>query len=218
MRKKISEYELILLDMDGTLYYQRPLQLCMGLWMIKNALFAKGGMKELKTVLAFRKLREHWEGSDNVDTKQYEMLAKEQNMSAEKVQAAVQKWIYELPLRYLARFADKTLITYAKEWMAAGKKVAVYSDYPSEDKQSVLGIAEIAGFYGGQKEIGALKPAPDGILYIMEAYGVQDKSKVLMIGDRMCKDGEAAIGADVDYLILKKHKFLRKRQYENLPM
>ncbi len=218
MKKKMSEYRLVLFDMDGTLYYQRPLQLTMGLVMVKNALCQKQGLSELITVLKYRKMREHWSDTEEVDTKLYEALAKERKMSVEKAEDIIQRWIYDMPLQYLYRFRDDTLTEIAQSLQEKEIMIAVYSDYPTGEKQKVLELSAIPGFYGGQPEIGALKPDAKGICYIMKQYGIEDKEAVLMVGDRMSKDGQAAENAGVDYLILKKYKWMRKKQYKNLPI
>ena len=49
-----------------------------------------------------------------------------------------------------------------------------------------------------------------------EEEGSYDLSWRLFIGDRMKKDGKCAIGAGVDFLILKKGIFLRWLQYNRL--
>ena len=218
MKKRLSEYRLVLFDMDGTLYFQRPLQLTMGIMMVKSALCEKGGFSELFTVLKFRKLRENWSDTDEIDTKLYEVLAKERSISIEQAEECVQKWIYAMPLNYLRRFRDDKLAEIVQSLKDKGIQTVIYSDYPTTEKQTTLEMADIPGFYGGQPEIGALKPDPKGILHIMKHYGIEDKSAVLMIGDRMSKDGQAALLAGVDYLILKKYKGMRKKQYKNLPI
>ncbi len=216
MNRSLREYQLVLVDMDGTLYYQRPLQLMMGCVMLRNALLKKEGISELITVLKFRKMREHCADTDEIDAKLYKALSKERHLSAEEAEEMIQKWIYRMPLSYLYRYRDEKLQQLLAELQKKGVQTAVYSDYPTEEKQKVLGIAKMPGFYGGGQEIGCLKPDPRGILYIMHKYGIEDKSRVLMIGDRMSKDGWAAQSAGVDYLILKKHKWLRKKQYQQL--
>lgn len=218
MKKKMSEYRLVLFDMDGTLYYQRPLQLTMGFVMVKNVLCQKQGLSELITVLKFRKMREHWTDAEEVDTKLYEALAKERKISVEKAEDIIQRWIYDMPLQYLRRFRDDTLTEVLHNLKEKGIMTAVYSDYPTKEKQEVLEISDIPGFYGGQPEIGALKPDAKGICYIMKHYDIEDKEAVLMVGDRMSKDGQAAENAGVDYLILKRYKRMRKKQYKNLPI
>ena len=58
-------------------------------------------------------------------------------------------------------------------------------------------------------EIHAVKPNPNGILYILQKFGIE-KSTCLVIGDRDDRDGEAARRAGVDYLILPNEMHDRK--------
>ena len=43
----------------------------------------------------------------------------------------------------------------------------------------------------------------------MKHFGIKKASDVLMIGDRMCKDGRAAKNIGADYLILSQIPLLR---------
>lgn len=214
--KRFDEYQLILFDMDGTLYFQRALQLKMAFLLLKNVLLQKRGWQELAIVLKFRRLRESAVEGDGLDEKLYNLLAEKWNMDAGQISEIIQKWIYQKPLEYLGKYRDKQLIEMMKKSEEMGVKVAVYSDYPTKEKQNVLGIDDVMGFYAGQKEIRRLKPDAKGIEVIMECFRVTDKRKVLMIGDRKSKDGQAAKNADIDFLILKKYKFMRRCQYMGL--
>lgn len=216
MNRNINEYKLILFDMDGTLYFQRPLQIHMALKMLLSCL-KPGGMREINIVLKFRKLREHWNAAASADTdidqEQYAHLATHLNIDIAEVEQAVQKWIYEKPLSIICKYRDNTLFEIIKKYHLQNKQVVIYSDYPATDKRDALALPSIPCFYGGQKEIGCMKPNPDGIIYIMSSYQISNSADVLMVGDRMSKDGQAAILAGADYLILNKFKFQRKKQY-----
>lgn len=220
MNKHINEYELIIFDMDGTLYFQRPLQIHMAFKMICSCLKPRG-LSELITVLKFRKLREQWNelqiSPDNSDTEidkeQYEYLSAKTGKSPAIIEASVQKWIYEKPLSIICKYRDHHLFEIIKKYHLQKKQVVIYSDYPAVDKRDALKFPAIPCFYGGQEEIGCMKPDPKGLTYIMSVYGITDPSKALMVGDRQSKDGQAAISAGTDYLILKKHKFQRRTQY-----
>lgn len=218
----MNEYDLIIFDMDGTLYFQRPLQIHMALKMVFSCL-KPGGFSEIMTILKFRKLREHWntladrditaQEDDDIDNAQYAYLSAQTGISAQTISGTVQKWIYDKPLSIICKYRDHTLFEIIKKYHLQKKQVVIYSDYPATDKRDALKFPAIPCFYGGQEEIECMKPDPKGISYIMSVYGITDPSRVLMIGDRFSKDGQAAISAGVDYLILKKHKFQRRKQY-----
>lgn len=204
MKKNMKPYDLILFDMDGTLYHQRPLQLHMGIKMILHS-FTPGGAKEVKTVLQFRKLREDWNTESeikNLDEVQYKALSARTGLSVTYIQETVEKWLYHNPLRLLYRYRNKRLIAVLQSCIALGKKTAVYSDYPAEAKRDALQLPKIPCYYGGQPEIAAMKPNPKGILTIMNDLQVTNPSRVLIIGDRMNRDGQAAVNAGIDYWII----------------
>lgn len=219
MQLNSNKYQLILFDMDGTLYFQRPLQIHMGLKMLA-ACISPGGLREMILVLKFRKLRENWMESSvintDLDQAQYAALSAQTGVPVSQIEAAVQKWIYDKPLEIIGRYRDNTLAEIIKKYHLQNIQVAIYSDYPALDKRDALKLPPIPCFYGGQENISCMKPHPKGLQTIMTHYGITTPSKVLMVGDRQSKDGQAAIAAGTDYLILKKHKFQRKKQYHSL--
>ena len=54
MKRALTDYQLILFDMDGTLYFQRPLQFHMGMKMAASCL-SRQGLKEMIIILKFRR-------------------------------------------------------------------------------------------------------------------------------------------------------------------
>lgn len=199
---QLEGYSLVIFDMDGTLYHQRGLQLTMGVLLVLNLLKGKKGAKELNIVLTFRKMRETVELTCDADEKIYGRLAKKYEVDEDYIKSVIKEWIYDRPLKYIPMFKNKKLIKCIKTLQKKGVSIAILSDYESKDKQTVLGIEDVRGFYSLQPEIGALKPSPNGITHIINAFGIEDKSKVIMVGDRMSKDGMAAINAGVNYLIV----------------
>ena len=217
--KNINEYKLIIFDMDGTLYFQRPLQIHMGLKMLISCL-KPGGIREIMTILKFRKLREHWDApadsNTDIDRAQYAHLASLSGIDTDEVERTIQKWIYEKPLSIICKYRDHKLFEIIKKYHLQNKQVVIYSDYPATDKRDALEFPSIPCIYSGQEEIGVMKPNPKGLTYIMSVYQISNPADILMVGDRMSKDGQAAISAGTDYLILKKYKFQRKKQYNLL--
>lgn len=221
MGKKLSTYKLIIFDMDGTLYFQRPLQLHMGMKMLFACASPKG-LKEMKIVLRFRKMREHWKGAQekedasDIDHAQYRELARELGLRPEEIEKIIHKWIYHKPLEIIEKYRDDKLAELIKTLVKQKKKVVIYSDYPAEDKRNALKLPDIDCFYGGQREIACMKPDPKGIATILSHYQIQNPKEALMIGDRMSRDGQAAINAGIDFFILKRHRFQRRSQYKTL--
>lgn len=217
--KNLLEYELVIFDMDGTLYYHRPVQLQMGLKLLSFACTHRQGLRELSTILKYRKLREKWplnEKSDSTDMErqQYEMLAEQMDISCEEAERIIKKWMFSIPLNGIYTYRDEKLLFLIQHLNEVGKKTVIYSDYDPVDKMNRLGLSEMPFYYGGQKELDCMKPDPRGIYVIMEQFGIMDKSSVLVIGDRMSKDGQLAVNAGVDYLIVKKGKLGRSPIYK----
>lgn len=215
--KNWNEYRLIIFDMDGTLYYQRPVQIHMGLRMLWNACISKTGFHEFRTTMKYRKLREEWTtaASSDMEKAQFAMLAQMMQTNYQKAYNTIHKWMYTKPLDLLPKYRDRTLIKKIKELNKDNRKIVIYSDYPVQDKAKAIGLEELACFYGGQTDIGCMKPNPAGIERIVAEYGNISKDAILLVGDRMSKDGLVAEAAGIDYLILKKNKWQRTRQYRD---
>lgn len=213
--RDLQDYELYIIDMDGTLYFQRKMQLLMGLRLLGCALTGKRGAGELKTVLTYRKLREQCKGAKTPDRQLVEQIAQKKKTEPQEEKQIIEKWLYLLPLQVIGRCCDHKLTKMVISWKRAGKKVVIYSDYPAEDKSRVLGLSDIPCYDGTAPSIDVLKPNPKGIEVILREMGVTDKSRAVMIGDRQSRDGEAAARAGIDCLILKKYALLRKKQYHD---
>ena len=97
-------------------------------------------IKELKILRSFRKLRETdaLMQSDDFETHQYEIIAEQYGIEADKVRQIVMYWMIDRPLRYVAMFRDKNLIALVKKQHDKGAKIIVYSDYPAKQKLSVM--------------------------------------------------------------------------------
>lgn len=209
--KNLSNYELIIFDLDGTLYFQRALQITMGCLLLKHFFLGKKGKDELNIVLTFRKKREiSTDNTNAIDEKIFNELAEKFGEDIQYIKQVIDEWMFKKPLKYIAKYRDKEIISIIKKLQQSDKNIAILSDYETEDKKKALGLDNIKSFYSLDSKIGALKPSPKGIIYIMAYFGIEDKSKVIIVGDRMSKDGQAAINAGIDYLILKKYKLMRK--------
>lgn len=220
-----EKYEVIVLDMDGTLYYQRSMQffMCMemGIYGIRHPF----SLWKFKIIGLFRKIREQSEYSmvtcsdDDKETVhsslleyQYAITAKQMDRPVEEICAVVEEWMFERPLKYLWSVRDKQLCEWVMRWREQGKKVVVYSDYPVEKKVKALAIEVDAMYCSDNARISQMKPSTKGMEIICEDLQVTPDS-VLVVGDRMSKDGKMAETAGSDYVILKKWKFPRCRYY-----
>ena len=197
--------------MDGTLYYQRPIQLHMGLLLLKNVLCSKNGLQQLFIILNYRKYRE--KNNYCSDEQQLLHISSTMHIPPADIKNTVQTWIHTKPLTHLPKYKDSCLTSRIPLLQKSGIQVAVYSDYPALNKCQALSLPTLPCYYSLQADIATMKPDPKGIKIIMNDFGITNPADVLMIGDRESKDGKAAQLAGVHKLILKKHKCCRFFQY-----
>ncbi len=212
MRKKISDYEVYVFDLDGTLYDQPKLRLIMALRLARYYIFHPFAIRQLYILLYFRKTKDAW--TDGASEEEIiKKVASDINTDADSVRMIVRKWIYDDPLEIIATTKDIRLAEWISSLRASGKKTVILSDYPTQDKLAALGIEADGQYCTFDPRIDALKPSPKGLQVIMEDLGTAPED-VLMIGDRTEKDGASAEAAGVDHLILPRHVGKRKLTYE----
>lgn len=207
---KFYDYDLIVFDVDGTLYFQNQLRMTMAGRLIGYYVLRPFRVKDLFIIKNFRSLRDKAENTDDL----YEITAKKCGVTADRVREVIKKWIYENPMDAVAKSADTELIETIKKLKEDGKRIAIWSDYEADDKLKALGLECDLVYTAEQERVKELKPSPKGLKLIMNDTGFS-ADKTLMIGDRMEKDGEAAKSAGCDYFILSKKKSKRHIQLVN---
>lgn len=216
--KKLNEYKLIIWDLDGTLYYQKPFRRKMIRVLVKGLLLSPSHWKDILVIWRYRKLREKWDASDTaagLEKRQYEACGRQCGLLGEQVREIVERWMHREPLKYLKAYRDDQAAEIITRLSAGGICSVVYSDYPTAEKLKALELSVEKQFCSADAAISCMKPNPRGIFHILETMGVKPED-ALMIGDRMEKDGEAAKGAGIDYLILKSGEADRALQYQNI--
>ena len=228
MNRNINEYKALVFDLDGTLYYQRQLRIKMAWRLLGYYLCHFWRLKDLLVIKRFREIREHWDEiadgvtevtaagrSGSLEDEQYAYVAKQMNCTYDRVKQTIETWMYERPLKTVYETRDGELIDHIREIKKTGKKIIIFSDYPIEDKIRALELS-VDGMYAATDErLNELKPSPKGLKLIMEDFGLKP-SDILMIGDRMVKDGQAAVNAGCDHLILPPSRSGRRKIYMEL--
>lgn len=203
MKKPLNTYKFLIFDVDGTIYFQQRMRFKMLLDMIAFFSTHPWCLYDLAILRKFRKMRSDprflFQRHVSLYSEQFEQVSLELGISRERVQFVVEHWLYKRPLEYVYEAADVKLVAFIKK-LPIGQ-YAFYSDYPAQDKLSRLGIKTEHIYDSTQPEINALKPNPDGLLYIMKTLKLK-KAECLMIGDRDDRDGECARRAGIDYCIL----------------
>lgn len=206
-----KKYRVLFIDVDGTLYYQLPVRLCMVVSLACYYPFHICRYRELFILRDFRKLRETGlPDADNPEKEQYRQIAIKWNVSEDYVKQITDRWMQRYPLHFLAYFRDRQLIRTLNSLHAQGVLIVVYSDYPAREKVKTLGLAADFVFSSIDREVGYAKPDRRAMENIMKITGCAAQ-ECLLIGDRMEKDGLAAQNVGMDYLILKQLPWVRRR-------
>ena len=136
-----DRYRLVIFDMDGTLYRQRPVQVAMAAKLLADALLTRR-TTTLRTVRAFRHCRETLlDGSTDLARDQYAVSAGMLGTTAEAVRAVTERWIEQEPLGILGRHRLAGVAELFASLRERGKTIAILSDYPAAAKLA----AELSG-------------------------------------------------------------------------
>ncbi|HTM46051.1 MAG TPA: HAD family hydrolase [Polyangiaceae bacterium] len=197
-------YAAWLIDLDGTLYHKEPVRLAMA------AELAIAGWGAIPTLRAFRKQHEQRRqatAGTQLDPyrQQLQATAAHRGTSEEKVQAIVNRWMFERPLKWLSLCKRRSLLTQIAEYRTQGGRTALVSDYPAQAKLLALGARELfdaviaSGEEGGPQR---LKPDPQGYLLASQALHIAPE-RCLVIGDRDDADGQAARSASMAFALIR---------------
>ncbi|MDB5743674.1 MAG: Haloacid dehalogenase domain protein hydrolase [Polaromonas sp.] len=211
--------DLVVFDVDGTLYDQKRLRLAM-LGLLLAASWRARSLDTLRTLRTFRHVREALGEQPDADFMrlQYAQTASRHNKTEDEVRLLTTDWLEQRPLPLLARCRYPHLDALFAGLRAAGKQIAVFSDYPAQGKLAALGLQAEPIVCATDARIARLKPDPKGLLAILRETGVPAQ-RALMIGDRFDRDALAASRAGVRALIRarKPHpQFATFRAYDDV--
>ncbi len=190
---------LVVFDVDGTLYRQRPLRLRMARDLALHAL----SRRDLRTLAVLRRFRERREalGEARIEGFADRLVAETaagSGRTPDEVRAIVARWIDRHPLPYLLRSRYAGLPELFAGLRRHGKAIGVLSDYPATAKLAALELAAHHVVSADDPDIGVLKPHPKGLATLI-ARAAATPAATLMIGDRAERDGLVAqqVGARV---------------------
>ena len=194
--------ELVVFDIDGTLYDQRPLRRRMAFELAKHCLTRPWKVGDLRIISCFRRTREQLAGEEStgVIEKQFERPATELQVDPARIRQVVEFWMEERPLGFLRRCRYPSVGAFMDELRAQQKSLAVLSDYPTRRKLDALELEVELQVSAVDPQVDRLKPHPRGLERVLELAGV-DPGRAVLIGDRDDRDGECARRAGVRYLL-----------------
>ncbi len=230
MNKPLSEYKAVVFDLDGTLYYQKKLRIKMAWILGTYHLCHFWRIKDLFIIKKFREVREHWDelneepaagregtggNGDSLESSQYRYLADTMHVPEDRVKHVIETWMYKRPLETVYETRDEALLEMIGRIKKRGQKVFIFSDYPIEDKLKAIGLSADGMYAATDSRLNELKPSPRGLELIMEDHDL-GPDDILMVGDRMSRDGQAAENAGCDYIILPAARSKREKLYKYL--
>ena len=208
-----STINLVVFDVDGTLYDQRRLRLGMLRDLLGHTWQARS-LDTLLTLRTFRRVREalgelgdEQAGSDFMAL-QYAQTGSRHGKTPAAVRALTDEWMEQRPLPLLAACRYPHVAEVLAGLRASDKQIAVFSDYPAVAKLAALGLQADAVVCATDADIARLKPDPAGLLAILRQTGVAPE-RALMIGDRFDRDAAAAARAGMRALIRSRRPHAR---------
>jgi HAD superfamily hydrolase (TIGR01509 family) len=193
----------VLLDLDGTLYVQRPLQARMLTELLAQpfaGVSPAAALRALRRLRVFRHVREELRAlghaAEPLEDLQYAETARRLGDDPDAVRATVAEWIFERPLRHLARHVRPGARAALASLAQRGVPLGVFSDYPVDAKLEALGLADLVPLRvcATEPAINAFKPHPRGFVEACARLGLPP-SEVLYVGDRAEVDGAGARAA-----------------------
>src|SRR5262245_43357859 len=137
----------VLLDVDGTLYRQRPVQLRMAaeIGLLPVTARSLSRAREVARVIrTFRPLRAALRAlgcpDEPLERLQYAETAKRTGVHAITVERIVAEWMFRRPLRHVARAKRSGLDAFLESALKRGWQIGALSDYPVWDKLAALGL------------------------------------------------------------------------------
>lgn len=194
-----SEIKAIIFDVDGTLYHQGPVRLdLLRILLSQYWLRPFEGLKILRALRAYRNALEVVRATDGfslVDqvTEQTRLACELTGFDGHFLTTSTERWMEKEPLTVLPRYTREGLLSFLELARERGIRMAVFSDYPPEDKLECLGIRtyfELA-ISARDPEVRKYKPDPLGLQVTLTRLGIQTQNAIY-VGDRLETDAEAA--------------------------
>jgi len=205
-----KKVKTVIFDLDGTLYNQRKLRKYMFIEILRYYIMNLNQFQDIRILKVFRQEREkhafYSVPDKNINIAQFHWVAKILDVSIEKVQKIVQKWIYEIPLKYIKYCVYQDIYKFIKNLTNQNISIAIYSDYPAKKKLDALGVFPNCIVCSTDKNVDCFKPNPKGLFVLSKLLKVSVK-QCLFIGDRNDHDRECARRAGMPFLLVGEKKY-----------
>ena len=183
---------LVVFDVDGTLYHQKPLRRKMAVELVKHTALRRETLT-LKVLRDYRQMRERLAeaGVSPFEARLERDVAAAHDISQERVRAIVGEWIGRRPLPFLRDVRRSGVDVLFEALRREGRTIAVLSDYPVAAKMKALSLRADIAVAANDAEVMALKPNSKGLREVLRRSGIP-AAQALVVGDRDERDGEIA--------------------------
>jgi FMN phosphatase YigB (HAD superfamily) len=186
-----NRIDLVVFDVDGTLYDQRRLRAAVLTDLFLHSLRARE-LDTARVLWRYRQVREIL-GRSAADflTAQYDLTAAACGRPAAAVEAVVADWVERRPLPWLRACRHPGVDALFRAAMRARIFVGVLSDNPVTEPLAALGLEADFAVSAGDPDVRRMKPHPAGLRKLLKLAGV-GPDRALLIGTRVDREGEAA--------------------------
>jgi len=193
--------QLVVFDVDGTLYRQNVLRRRMFQQLLLHAI-VRADLKPLRILSVYRQIRESLAVAETEGFAPILVAktAREVGCAPSSIDEVVSEWIHRRPLRHLASCRYPFLPELFRAIKRKRKIIGIFSDYPAKEKMQAMSLDADYIVTAHDEAVGILKPHPRGLEILMRTAGVEP-SRTVLIGDRIDRDGAAARRAGVTPLI-----------------
>jgi len=198
--------DLVVFDVDGTLYNQARLRKRMLLSLLLDAM-RSCSFTTMKILRDFRACRESLARTspDDFIERQFAETAALSRRPIEEVKAIVREWIDRRPLPYLAACRYPGIGALFEGLRQTGRLIAILSDYPAVEKLAALALEADIVVSATDVDVKSLKPDPAGLVKILRTTGIPAE-RALMVGDRFDRDWAIAERVGMDAIIRSDHR------------
>jgi HAD superfamily hydrolase (TIGR01549 family) len=213
----IPTLRLFIFDLDGTLYDQPALRRRLSYHLFWKLVTFKIRLLDLKIIAAFRDEREKHKGyaSPDLHEEQFAWCAKNLGITATRAKRTIEWAMYKNPLQFLPKVKYSGIDEVFRSIRTKGKCIAIFSDFPVEEKMDALQLKADRYFYSADSGICQLKPSAPALRYICSKMDCKPDEAIL-IGDRDDTDGESAREAGMNYLIIDTSEARKGNYFESL--
>ncbi|WP_231459356.1 MULTISPECIES: HAD family hydrolase [unclassified Pedobacter] len=198
--------ELVIFDVDGTLYNQSQLRKKMLFALVSYFLLHPWKINELQILYHFRKEREKKQGlsAPELAEQQYLWCKEKVNKPIDHIKRVVDKWIFNFPNRFLKECSYPGINLFFETLAQKNIQIAIYSDYDSLNKLKAMDLKADLLVSSTDSNINAMKPNSAGLNFIKSKFNINDTSRCLFFGDRKELDGKCAENANVPFFLVEK--------------